>query len=166
MPFVLNDLGVENPATLGAVAAVPALASAIGAIGFGRLAHLSVRVLVPAEFATAAVGLLIVPMAHDPVVTTAGTIVHGFAPGMVLPTMLTWSVSRLSFDQRGRGAGLGNGVINIGGFATPFVMSALGTGAGGLQHALMLLAAVSGVISIAWAVVLRREIRPLNHSGE
>ena len=32
-----------------------------------------------------------------------GAVVAGVGTGMLLPTLLTWAVNRLEFDQRGRG---------------------------------------------------------------
>ncbi len=66
---------------------------------------------------------------------------------MLLPTMLTWAVNRLSFEQRGRGTGLWTGTLFIGEFLSPLVIAALGAGVGGLQPALAVLAVLTLVVA-------------------
>jgi sugar phosphate permease len=91
-------------------------------------------------------------------------VMTGLGTGMLLPTMLTWAVNRLGFEERGRGTGLWTGSLFIGEFVSPLVIAGVGAGLGGLQGAL----AVLGVASLAMAAVtwlgLRRHDDPLNVS--
>ncbi|WP_410608099.1 hypothetical protein [Amycolatopsis sp. lyj-109] len=76
-------------------------------------------------------GFLLVFATASPVVVTVGAVFTGFGTGMLLPTLLTWAVNRLTFDQRGRGTGLWTGTLFLGEFVCPLALAAIGTGAGG-----------------------------------
>ncbi len=164
LSFVLNGVGVTSTATIGLVSAIMSLATAAGAIVFSRVAGSSPRVLLPIEFALAAVGLLLVFAGSSIPLITVGAVITGFGTGMLLPTMLTWAVNRLSFEQRGRGTGLWTGTLFIGEFLSPLVIAALGVGVGGLQPALAVLAVVTIVVAAITMVALRRHTDPLNVS--
>ena len=58
LSFKLDDIGVESPATIGAVSAVASLGTAVGAFLFGRLATLGPAVLVPLSFGISGIGLI------------------------------------------------------------------------------------------------------------
>ncbi len=164
LSFVLNGVGVTSTATIGLVSAIMSLATAAGAIVFSRVAGHSPRVLLPIEFTLAAVGLLLVFATSSTVLITLGAVVTGLGTGMLLPTMLTWAVNRLSFEQRGRGTGLWTGTLFIGEFLSPLVIAALGVGVGGLQPALAVLAVATVLVAGITVVALRRHTQPLNVS--
>ncbi len=66
-------------------------------------------------------------------VITIGAVLTGFGTGLLPPTLLTWAVNRLRFEQRGRGTGLWTGTLFIGQFLSPILLAAIGAGVGGLQ---------------------------------
>ncbi|QKV73526.1 MFS transporter [Amycolatopsis sp. Hca4] len=162
LSFVLTSVGVTATGTIGAVSAVMSLATAAGAIAFSRLSGRTPRVLLPVEFGLAAVGLLLVFATTSPAVITIGAVCTGFGTGMLLPTLLTWAVNRLTFDQRGRGTGLWTGTLFIGEFACPLALAAIGTGTGGLQGALAVLGIASAIAAVLTAFLLRRNNQPLD----
>jgi sugar phosphate permease len=118
--------------------------------------------LLPLEFGLSAVGLVLVFATVSPVVITVGVVLTGFDTGMLLPTLLTWAVNRLSFDRRGRGTGLWTGVLFLGEFLCPLVLAAVGAGVGGLQGALAVLGVASAVVGLVIALVLGGHDRPLS----
>jgi sugar phosphate permease len=138
------------------------LATAAGAVVFGRLSRLSPRVLLPIEFALSAVGLVLVFTTTSLAVITIGSVITGLGTGMLLPTLLTWAVNRLSFEQRGRGTGLWTGTLFIGEFLSPLVIAAVGLGVGGLQPALAVLGIAAAVMAVVTFLVLRGQDEPLN----
>jgi MFS family permease len=162
LAFVLTDVGISSTGTIGLISAVMSLATAAGAIVFSRLSGYSPRALLPIEFALAAIGLLLVFATSSLVLITVGAVVTGLGTGMLLPTMLTWTVNRLGFEQRGRGTGLWTGALFIGEFLSPLVIAALGAGVGGLQPALAVLAVVTAVVAGICVIGLRRHSEPLN----
>ncbi len=162
LSFVLTDVGVASTGAIGAVSAIMSLATAGGAIAFGRLAGKTPRVLLPVEFGLAAAGLLLVFATASPVVITLGAVLTGFGTGMLLPTLLTWAVNRLSFDRRGRGTGLWTGALFLGEFACPLALAAISGATGGLQGALAVLGIAAALAGVLTAVTLRRHDRPLD----
>ena len=73
----------------------------------------------------------------------------GFGTGLLLPTLLTWFVSSLTFGQRGRGTGVFTGTLFVGQFTSPLILAAVGAGVGGLQPAV----GVLGVAALVMAAV-------------
>ena len=55
-------------------------------------------------------------------------VVTGFGNGLLLPSLLTWALGSLTFEQRGRGTGVWTSAFFIGQFVCPLVVLAL-TGA-------------------------------------
>jgi MFS family permease len=80
----------------------------------------------------------------------------GFGTGLLLPTLLTWAVNRLRFEQRGRGTGLWTGTLFIGQFLSPILLAAIGAGVGGLQPALGVLGVVTAVAALTTLLLVRR----------
>jgi MFS family permease len=162
LSFVLTDAGLTSTAAIGGIAALMSLATASGAIAFGRLSKLSPRVLVPVEFALTAVGLLVVFATPSIPVIAVGAVITGLGTGMLLPTLLTWAVNNLSFVQRGRGTGLWTACLFIGEFVCPLILAGLTAGVGGLQSALGVLGVASAVMAVVTLLVLRGQRQPLN----
>ena len=77
--------------------------------------------------------------------------VTGFGNGLLLPSLLTWALSSLGFEQRGRGTGVWTSAFFIGQFVCPLVVLALTGAIGGLGSAL----AVLGAVSLVAAAVVR-----------
>jgi len=162
LSYVLTGVGVAATGTIGAISAIMSLATAAGAIAFSRLSGKTPRVLLPVEFGLSAAGLLLVFATVSPVVITVGAVFTGFGTGMLLPTLLTWAVNRLTFDQRGRGTGLWTGTLFLGEFVCPLALAAIGAGAGGLQGALAVLGIASALAGVLTAFLLRRNNQPLD----
>jgi MFS family permease len=95
-------------------------------------------------------------------VITAGAVLTGAGTGLLLPTLLTWAINRLSFEQRGRGTGLWTGALFIGQFFCPLLIAGIGAGVGGLRPALGVLAALAAVLAVVTLVVVPRDAEPLN----
>ncbi|MEV7098636.1 MFS transporter [Amycolatopsis sp. NPDC051045] len=164
LSFVLTDVGITSTGTIALISAVMSLGTAAGAIAFGRWSAKTPRALLPAEFGLAAAGLLLVFATTSPAIITVGAVFTGFGTGMLLPTLVTWAVSRLSFEQRGRGTGRWTGALFIGEFAAPLALAAIGSGTGGIRGALAVLGLASAVMGVLTALVLRRGDRPLDGS--
>lgn len=155
LSYVLTGVGFAEPASIGLIAALMSIATAIGGAVFGRLSTLGLRTLLPLEFGLSGLGLLIVFASTSVPLITVGAVITGFGTGLLLPTMLTWALDRLEFAQRGRGTGLWTGTLFIGQFLSPLVIGGIAAGVGGLQPAL----AVLGVASIALAAGILLALR-------
>jgi len=161
LPFVLHEIGLESTAAVGGISAAMSLATAVGAGLFARLSGLPARVLVPLEFAGAAVGLWIVFAAAAVPMVAIGAVITGFSTGMLLPTLLVWAVNRLTFAQRGRGTGWWQLAMFLGQFVTPLVVAGLGAVAGGLQPAIAVIGVLAAGMGGVVLLVQRRKAEPL-----
>lgn len=162
LAFVLTDAGITSTAVIGGIAAAMSLATAAGAVAFGRLSRFSPHTLLPVEFGLTAVGLLVVFATDSVPVIALGAVLTGFGTGMVLPTLLTWAVNDLTFLQRGRGTGLFTGTLFIGQFISPLILAGLAVAAGGLQPALGVLGGASAAVALLTLILLRGQRQPLN----
>jgi MFS family permease len=147
LPYVITGLGVADAALIGLAAAIASLATAAGAISFRFLAKLGTKNLLALAFGLAAVGLALVSIAGNVPLAIAGAVIASAGTGVLLPTLLTWAVNGLEYQQRGRGTGIWTGTLFIGQFLTPIVLGAAAAGLGSLGFAL-------GALGIACAVAL------------
>jgi MFS family permease len=162
LSFVLDDAGVGSTATIGALSALMSVATAAGSLAFAKLSGQTPRRLLPIAFGLSATGLAIVAATGSVPVITAGAMLTGAGTGLLLPTLLTWAINRLTFDQRGRGTGLWTGALFIGEFFCPLLIAGIGAGAGGLRPALGVLAALAAVLAAVTLVIVPRTAEPLN----
>ena len=161
MGFVLNAIGVTSPAKIGMATAIGSVATVIGAIAFRRLTAFGVPNCLAMAFGTLAAGFLIVSKADDFNAVVIGAVFHGFGAGLVLPTVLTWLMRQLSFEQRGRGSGAFMASFFIGQFVSPLIVLGLSKLLGGLAPALGGLGWLVAAITVAAgsAIAVRPVVR-------
>ncbi|WP_088289258.1 MFS transporter [Kineosporia sp. A_224] len=145
LSFRLDDIGVTSAATIGAVSALSSLATAVTAFVFGRLARFGPAVLVPAAFVLCGAGHIGMGVAGSLPLVAGAAVVAGLGNGLLLPSLLTWALSRLTFAQRGRGTGVWTSALFIGQFVCPIVVLGVTATTGGLGGALVVL----GVVALA-----------------
>jgi MFS family permease len=162
LSFVLTALGSGAPGTIGAVSAAMSLATAAGAVAFARAAGRGPRLLLPVEFGITAVGLGIVAAAGALPQVAVGAILAGFGTGMLLPTLLTWAMNRLTFAQRGRGTGIWTGSLFVGQFLCPLIVAGVAAAVGGLQPAIGVLGVMALVMAVVTGFALRGRHEPLD----
>jgi MFS family permease len=162
LSFVLDDAGVTSTATIGALSAMMSLATAAGSGAFAKLSGSSPRRLLPIAFGLSAAGLAVVFATGSVPVITVGAVLTGAGTGLLLPTLLTWSINRLQFEQRGRGTGLWTGTLFIGEFLSPLLVAGIGAGTGGLRPALGVLAVVAAALAVVTLLVIPRDAEPLD----
>jgi MFS family permease len=151
LSFKLDDIGVESTAVIGAASAIASVGTAVGGIFFSRLAKRGPAVLVPLAFAVSGVGIVGLGLSSAVPAVIVFAVITGFGNGLILPSLLTWALGSLSFEQRGRGTGVWTSAFFIGQFFCPLVVLALTGALGGLGTALALL----GAVSLAAAVGVR-----------
>jgi MFS family permease len=151
LSYALTAVGVTSVGTIGLVSAVASVATAIGALTFPRVAHRGPAVLLPLAFGVIGVGLAVVAFGSGVAVVLVGAVVAGYGQGLLLPSLLTWTISSLSLEQRGRGTGLWTASLFLGEFICPLVVLALTAALSGLSAALLAI----GIASLVVAVVVR-----------
>lgn len=166
LSFLLDDVGVRSTAAIGAISAVMSLATAIGSGLFGAVSGLTAKQLLPAGFGLSAVGFVVVAATASVPVIAVGAVLTGAGTGLLLPTLLTWSVNQLRFAQRGRGTGLWTGALFLGEFAAPLLIAGLGAGLGGLRPALGALGLIAAALAVVTFVVVPRAAHPLSATAD
>ena len=146
--YLLVGAGVAptDTPTIGGIAALASLATAAGGFTFTRIAKVGTKRLLPVAFALQAVGMLIIWLVGGVAGVTIGAIVGGVGSGFLLPTMLTWTLASIRFEERGRVTGLWTAAFFFGQFLTPIIIGAITAAVGGS------LPTAVGIVGIACAV--------------
>jgi hypothetical protein len=77
--------------------------------------------------------------------------------GLLIPTLLTWCLSQLAYEHRGKGIGVWHTAFFLGQFLSPFVISILTMrSAGGLLAAVSSLGVLAAIGALITAMTLRR----------
>jgi MFS family permease len=155
LPYVLAAHQVTAPAAIGGVTAIASLATAIGAFLFRWLARFEARLLLPGSLGLAGIGMLVVAVAPAVPVVVVGAVIASFGTGLLLPTMITWCISRLTYDQRGRGTGVFTASIFFGEFLCPLVVLAATGAVGGLAPAIAAVGIAALVVGAALLLTMR-----------
>lgn len=159
LPYVLSGQGVTEAGLIGAATALASLATAAGAFSFRFISGVGPARLLPAAFGLAAAGLLVVAVANSLPLVLGGAILTSAGTGLLLPSLLTWALSGLSLEQRGRGTGVWTGSLYIGQFVSPIVLGIAAGALNGLPTALGVLGALAAVAAVV-IVIARPRQRP------
>ena len=154
-----TGVAATDTATIGLVAAIASLATAIGGFTFARLAKLRTGRLLPLAFGLQAVGMLLIWVVPGLPGIIAGAVIASFGSGLLLPSLLTWVVAATQFEDRGRVTGWWTAAFFLGQFLTPILMGALGAGLGGLPAAVGVVGIAAAVVGLLVALGLRRATR-------
>lgn len=143
--FLLNQRGINSTQSIGTAIALGAGMVMVGALLIRRLHHLGVPLLLTIGFSLAGAGFMTMGNAISYAGVVFGVLIHGLGAGFLLPTLVTWAMRILSFEQRGRGSGAWNSSFFLGQFACPFVVLAVMTKASTLGAA---------IVAIGWTLVI------------
>jgi MFS family permease len=120
----LNALGVLLPdgsydsARGGMFTALASICVPVGTFCFWWCSpRLRLKSMFLLEFTLMGLGFLLMSSIADPLLFTLAAGLNQIGAGMLLPTLLTWAVSRLPFEIRGRGTGIWNATFALGQFA-------------------------------------------------
>jgi MFS family permease len=158
----LVHLGLIDPARIGLLTSIASIGVPLGTFVYSRIGRWPVRRLLLVEFALLTAGFATMGLARGPTPFLVGCFLNQVGAGLLLPTLLVWSMSLLSFEIRGRGAGLWQSAFAFGQFLSPVVVTLLARQVGGLMGAFLLLA-IGAVIGVAVALVapFRRGVQPV-----
>ncbi|WP_340383204.1 MFS transporter [Streptomyces sp. SS7] len=164
MAYLLDDLGVENTGVIGLATALASAATVRGAVTFARLKR-SPDPMLPAVLTVCAVGFGVMSLAGTAPLLVVGAVINCVGTGMLLPALLTSAMSRLAFEDRGRGTGLWMAAFFGGEFVCPLVLLAVGSAVGGLAGAVGVLGLAAALVAAGLLAARRRtgaaEPRPL-----
>lgn len=154
LPYVLDAAGITAVPTIGAFAALASLATAGGAYTFGRVSARGTATLLPIAFGLAGTGLVLLGATSMVPVIVLGAVIASAGTGLMLPTLLVWAQSGLTFEQRGRGTGLWTAALFLGEFVCPLLVVAFTGALGGLGAAVVLVGAIALLLSLLTRRVL------------
>ncbi|MEV5955384.1 MFS transporter [Streptomyces sp. NPDC051987] len=164
MSYLLDDLGVQNSGVIGLATAIASAATVGGAVTFARLKR-SPDPMLPAVLALCAAGFAVMFLAGSAPLLVVGAVINCVGTGMLLPALLTSAMSRLAFEDRGRGTGLWTAAFFGGEFVCPLALLAVESAVGSLAGAVGVLGLVAAVVAAGLLVTRRRagvvDTRPL-----
>ena len=155
--IVWQELGVEDPESIGRITALPSLFILAGAGLFWLLGKKGV----PARWQMATTllflgsGLCVMGLASDWKGMVAGMALQQTGAGMAIPTLIAWAQSKLPYRHRGRGMGVWTATFFFGQFASPLILGAIRGQTGTMQGAFL----TAGIIAIVGAMVVVLIIR-------
>ncbi|MFG2800854.1 MFS transporter [Streptomyces pseudovenezuelae] len=155
MSYLLDDLGVTSTGVIGLATAIASAATVGGAILFARLRR-SPEPLIPAALAVCAVGFGVMFLAGSAPLLVIGAVINCVGTGMLLPTLLTSAMSRLAFEDRGRGTGLWTAAFFGGEFVCPLILLAGESVVGSLAGAVGVLGVATALVAGGLPAVRRR----------
>lgn len=129
----LEILGLTDPARIGFLTSLASAGVPLGTFIYARVSRIAVQRLLVIEFAALVLGYMVMGQAGSPNVFLTGCFINQVGAGMLLPTLLVWTMSLLTFEIRGRGAGLWQSAFALGQFCSPVTVTLAASFAGGLQ---------------------------------
>ncbi|SEB63083.1 MFS transporter [Pseudomonas marginalis] len=148
--YLLNLLHVEGSQQIGLTMGASQFGVLVGALSFRLFRGVPAHRQMLLAFVAAGIGggLLAVADSHGLVVVAV--LINGLGIGLMMPTLLTWIMSQVDFQQRGRAAGGFTAMFFAGEFASPLVVLAITGGViGALPAALGIVAGVQLVVALA-----------------
>lgn len=116
--------------------------------------------MLPAVLVVCAAGFGVMSLAGNAPLLVAGAVINCVGTGMLLPALLTSAMSRLAFEERGRGTGLWTAAFFGGEFVCPLVLLAGESAVGSLAGAVGVLGVVSLLVAAGLMGVRRRVATP------
>lgn len=153
----LARLGMANPATIGFFTSLASIGVPLGTFAYSRSGITNPFKLLLVEMVMLSVGFLVMSKSQSPTPFLLGCFINQLGAGMLLPTLLVWAMSMLSFEVRSRGAGLWQGALAVGQFVCPVTGTYLSNSLGGLFPAFGALAACALLAGLVASLVLLRQ---------
>lgn len=151
----LAELGLSSAARIGFLTSLASLGVPLGTFIYSRIGRLGVGRLLLAEFGLLALGFLLMGRSGTTGGFLAGCFVNQLGAGMLLPTLLVWSMSILPFEVRGRGTGFWQSAFALGQWLSPITVTFFAMQLGGLMKGFEMLGYMAAAgFAVALAVQL------------
>lgn len=149
---ILGLTGEVSAAQIGLIGALVNTGVMVGAITFGRLKRASGPLLLVVGLTIVAAGYAGMGLSGTLYATSAFAVLTAIGAGLLLPTLLNWTLQILPERVRGRGTGLWTGMFFLGQFVAPILASSVQQSVGGLANVLLVwggVAALGVLLSLA-----------------
>jgi MFS family permease len=123
---IFGDMGVESPARISILVTLASMGTILGGYLFKRFTHVSMQSMLALSllaYGAAYIGVALAPSVAWGLPLDALGQVGG---GIMLPTLIAWSLGKYAFEHRGRGMGLWGGAFFLGAFVSPPALSIAG----------------------------------------
>lgn len=138
-----------TPAVIGAAGAAANMGHAGGALIFGKFKSAQGSSLLAAGLSLAGLGYLGLSASTSLYFSVASAVCASLGAGLMLPTLLSWTMRILPPVFRGRGTGVWTGTFFLGQFIAPLIAVAIEAALGGLGNLL----AIYGALALAGALL-------------
>jgi MFS family permease len=136
----LAELGLSSAARIGFLTSLASIGVPLGTFIYSRIGRIGVGKLLLAEFGLLAVGFMLMGRTGSVPGFLAGCFINQLGAGMLLPTLLVWSMSILPFEVRGRGTGFWQSAFALGQWLSPLAVTFFAMRMGGLMRSFEMLA--------------------------
>jgi MFS family permease len=150
--YLLNLIGVDSPAQIGVTMGLNQLGVLLGALSFRWFARRSPTVLLLCAFSLAGLAVLLMSQAQSHALMGVAVAVAGIGCGLMIPTLLRWTLSLVGFELRGRATGGFMACFFGGEFLSPLLVVLLMVNGASLRGALAVVGV--GLLLVALGCVL------------
>lgn len=154
---ILELSGQVSAGTVGLIGALANLGVVCGSIVYRWLNHRTGPVLLALGLLVTAAGYAGVGLSEGIFAVSAFAILACFGSGILLPNLLSWTMSKLPAAMRGRGMGLWTGAFFLGQFIAPLLSGALAGPMGGLDAVIRAMAVVITIAALGGALLAYRQ---------
>ena len=151
LSYILAERGVTSTRTIGLGSAVAVFAGMVGAVLF-KVLRLPVAGKLIISFSFLAAGFIMLALVHSFLWTEVAASINQLGAGMVLPTLLTWALSKLTVEVRARGTGIWQTAMFLGQFLSPLIVLGLRSVFGSISAAVLTYGVACSVAAILAAI--------------
>ena len=153
--IVWQELGIEDPESIGQITALPSLFILAGAgiFWWQSKREFSTRSKMATMLGLLGSGLALMGLTSNWQGMVAGMMLQQTGAGMAIPTLIAWAQNKLPYQHRGRGMGVWTSTFFFGQFASPLVLSVV-RGQVGTMQAAFLTAGIAAVLGGLLLVLL------------
>jgi MFS family permease len=123
---IFGDMGVQSPARISVLVTMASMGTVLGGYLFKRFAGVPMQTMLALSLLAYGVAYVGVSWAPTPAIGLPLDMLGQVGGGIMLPTLIAWSLSKYGFDHRGRGMGLWGGAFFLGAFVSPPILSVIG----------------------------------------
>jgi MFS family permease len=154
--IALSSLGVQDPARLGLLTALASLANPVGTLVFWRVSHWRASLLLAIEFAIIGSACVVIGFVQTDIQFAMAAAMGLFGCGLLLPTLISWTMRSLPFSGRARGTGIFQSMLMLGQFVSGVLLALLTTSiSGSILKSFAVIGAAALLAALVAAATLR-----------